>query len=55
MAIQIQESTPQNPQPEKWAFFYRQHGSTETSMRGSELFAVPLEFQTAAGAAFSSW
>lgn len=28
MAIQIQESTPQNPQPEKWAFFYRQHGST---------------------------
>jgi hypothetical protein len=28
MAIRIQESTPQNPQPEKWAFFYRQHGST---------------------------
>jgi hypothetical protein len=31
MAIRIQEPTqedPQNPQPEKWAFFYRQHGST---------------------------
>lgn len=28
MAIQIQENTPDKPQPEKWAFFYRQHGST---------------------------
>jgi len=28
MAIRIQEPTPQNPQAEKWAFFYRQHGDT---------------------------
>ena len=54
MAIRIQESTPQNPQPEKWAFFYRQHGSTGPC-GGANYSRCLSRFQTAAGAAFSSW
>src|SRR6266478_9371219 len=50
MAIRIQEPTqqdPQNPQPEKWAFFYRQHGDTgpcgnETYSRCLSEFKLPL-------------
>jgi hypothetical protein len=47
MAIQTQENTPENPQPEKWAFFYRQHGDTgpcgnETYSRCLSEFKLPL-------------
>ncbi len=50
MAIRIQEPTPQdpqNPQPEKWAFFYRQHGNTgpcggATYSRCLSEFKLPL-------------